>query len=66
MKLSPNIPKSILITRPRGDIALKYLEVWSQKIIEVAEKKGATVLDLRGHRANRKEMEKMIRKKIPI
>lgn len=65
MKLSLNIPKSILITRPHGDIALKYLEVWSQKIIEVASKKGATVLDLLGQRANRKEMEKIIRKKDP-
>ena len=65
MKLSLNIPKFILITRPKGDIALKYLEVWSQKIIEVAKKKGATVLDLHGPRANRKEMEKIIRKKDP-
>jgi len=65
MKQSLNIPKSILITRPQGDIALKYLEVWSQKIIEVANKKGATVLDLSGARANRKEMEKIIKKKDP-
>ena len=57
MKQSLSIPKSILITRPQGDIALKYLEVWSQKIIEAAKKKGAAVLDLRGPRANRKEFE---------
>lgn len=65
MKLSLSIPKSLLITRPKGDIALKYLEVWSQKIIEVAKKKGATILDLSDKRANRAELEKIIRKKCP-
>ena len=65
MKQSLNIPKLVLITRPHDDIALKYLEVWSQKIIEVANKKGATILDLLGHRANRTELEKIIRKKDP-
>lgn len=65
MKPSPNIPKLILITRPQGDMALKYLEVWSQKIIEVANEKGATVLDLRGFRANRTEIEKIVKKKDP-
>ncbi len=65
MKQLPNIPKSILITRPQGDNALKYLELWSQKIIDVAQEKGATILDLIGKRANREEFEKIIRKKNP-
>lgn len=65
MKPLLSTPKSVLITRPYGDIALKYLEVWSRKIIEVANKKGATILNLSGPRANRKEFEKIIRKKDP-
>jgi len=65
MKPLPNIPKSVLITRPQGDISLKYLEVWSQNIIEVARKKGATVLNLFAKRACRQELEKMIKKNDP-
>lgn len=51
MRPLPNIPKSILITRPRGDQGLKYLEAWSRIIIDAAQKKGAAVLDLSGCRA---------------
>lgn len=59
------MPKILLITRPQGDLGLKYLEHWSEKIIDAAKNKGALVLDLKHKRAARKELESVIRKKSP-
>ncbi len=52
----------IIITRPEHDPLTRYLSHWSTKIIESAEKKGNNVIDLRGKKANKKELEGRIKK----
>ena len=57
--------KILLITRPRHDITVRYLFYWAKKIIEFAEKKQFSVLDLKNERANQKELTSMLQKKEP-
>lgn len=57
--------KIFLITRPDYDPATRYLSLWSNKIIEIANKKGIPVLDLRKNKANKKELESRINKMKP-
>lgn len=60
-----NIQKTILITRPSQDNALRYLFFWSKKIIEFAQKKNFKVVDLKNERANREEFTKIVNKLKP-
>lgn len=52
----------ILITRPEHDNRTRYLSRWSECIIEEANKKGFTVIDLQGEKATRADFEGRIRK----
>lgn len=57
--------KTLLITRPKHGPTVHYLFHWSKEVIKLAEEKGMTVLDMEGERANRKEVESMLRKRKP-
>lgn len=50
----------ILVTRPDHDLLTYYLKIWSNELIEEAEKKGFSLFDLKGKRANRKEIESFL------
>ena len=55
----------MIITRPNHDEATKYLFRWSQKVIATAKKLKIPVIDLKGKRANRKELTKSVKKTSP-
>ena len=55
----------LLITRPDHDITTRYLSVWSEKIIELADKKNISVLDLKRKKANKKELKSRMSKMKP-
>ena len=55
----------LLITRPEHDLTTRYLSHWSNKIIEVAVKKGVDVIDLKGRKANKKELTGRLQKLNP-
>ncbi len=55
-----------LITRPNHDVTTNYLFYWSLKIIELADKKGFEIIDLKAQRANRKEFINIINKTKPV
>ncbi len=57
--------KILLITRPDHDKTTHYLSAWSQKIIELANKKNVQVLDLKREKANFKELKSRIIKMSP-
>ncbi|MBU4022841.1 hypothetical protein KJ591_00555, partial [Patescibacteria group bacterium] len=57
--------KTLLITRPKHDTTVHYLFYWSKKIIELAQEKSIKVWDLKGKRANRKEIEGVLKKREP-
>jgi hypothetical protein len=52
-----------LITRPNHDNATNYLSYWSEQLIQFAKEKGKTVIDLQGSKANKDNLEKVLRKK---
>ncbi len=56
---------SLLVTRPSFDLTTRYLAVWAQKIIDIAKGKGDKVFDLDKKRANRQELESMIKRNKP-
>ncbi len=58
--------KILLITRPKYDDTTHYLFHWAKKIIDLANKKGIQVLDLKEERANKKEFESILSKKQPL
>ena len=55
----------LLVTRPDYDIVTKYFCVWSESLSEMARRKGMTVCDLQGKKANRKDFESYVRKNSP-
>jgi len=55
--------KILLITRPKHDATLHYLFNWVKEIIELANKKGIKILDLKQKRANKKELTSIMPKK---
>lgn len=57
--------KLFLITRPRYDPTTHYLFHWSQKVIDFARKRNIDIIDLRGKRANKKELTSIIAKRCP-
>lgn len=54
--------KTLLITRPDHDITTRYLRVWSNHIIKIADEKNIKILDLDSKKANKKELESRIEK----
>jgi len=57
--------KLFLITRPQYDPTTHYLFHWSQKVIDFARKRDIEIIDLRGKRANKKELTSVILKRCP-
>lgn len=53
---------NFLITRPNHDITTNYLYYWSSLVIDKAFEKNIPVIDLKGKRANRKELTSIIKK----
>lgn len=56
---------TLLITRPNHDVTTHYLYCWSEKVIAEAEKKHIKTIDLKGKRANKYEITKIINKTSP-
>jgi len=56
---------SVLITRPFHDVGTRYLSSWSQRLIDLAQKKGKKVIDLKGEKANKVELTGRIKKLNP-
>jgi len=56
---------SLLVTRPNSDRTTRYISTWAEKVISLAQEKGLAVFDLARNRANRKELESMIRRNEP-
>lgn len=57
--------KRILITRPEHDEPTAYLSSWCNQIIKTAKENNINVIDFKGERANKKEVEKLLDKKNP-
>jgi hypothetical protein len=57
--------KRMLITRPDHDDITFCLQVWSNKIIETANQRNIGMIDLKGNRVNKKNVESIIIKKNP-
>lgn len=57
--------KSFLITRPKHEIVVHYLFVWSEEVIKEAKKQGVKVLDLSKKRACKKQTISMLKKMKP-
>ncbi len=60
-----HMDKTLLITRPKHDSTVRYLFYWAKDALELAKKKGMKVWDLDGQRANRKEVESILKKRKP-
>ena len=58
--------KAILITRPDHDLITTYLFQWSERVIDLANKKHIKVLDLSSKKANEKNFTSYIVKNDPI
>lgn len=55
----------MLITRPNHDITTNYLYIWSDFIIDCAEKLKKDIVDLVGERANQNEFVSIVKKVNP-
>jgi hypothetical protein len=55
----------LLVTRPNHDQTVRYISFWAEKVMAVARKKNFTVLDLKNERANKKNLESMLKKQNP-
>jgi hypothetical protein len=57
--------KTFLITRPNYEPTTTYLHHWSKRLVDIAQVKGAKVLDLAADKVNRKEFEGRAKKMAP-
>lgn len=57
--------KTFLITRPRHDLITTYFHHWSKKLIDLAGKKGANVIDLQHKKVNKRELTGRLAKTRP-
>lgn len=57
--------RHLLVTRPKHDYATRYLSTWAEKFFGLAKNKSYSIIDLYGERANRKEVESVIKKREP-
>ncbi len=58
--------KAILITRPNHDLITTYLFDWSQYVIDIANEKKITVLDLPKDKANKELLTSYITRNDPV
>ncbi|MEK7104711.1 MAG: hypothetical protein AAB868_01580 [Patescibacteria group bacterium] len=56
----------LLVTRPEYDYTTRYISAWAKKYLQLATQKGYAIVDLRHKRANRKELESVIKKTKPV
>ena len=56
---------AVLITRPNDDPILNFLYFWTEEIIKEAKERGYNLLDLKGSKSNRKDLESYINKSNP-
>ena len=56
---------NFLISRPNYDNTTFYLFKWSEKCLQIADEKGIEYTDLNSERANRKNVEKVLKTKNP-
>lgn len=54
--------KAVLITRPNDDPILNFLYFWSEELAKEAQKRRYNLLDLKGSKSNRKDLESYINK----
>ncbi|MBS3155100.1 hypothetical protein J4404_01230 [Candidatus Woesearchaeota archaeon] len=59
------MPEKFLITRPTHDDRVSYLDYWSKDIIEFAENHNIKYSELKGKRANKKEVTEFLEKQKP-
>ena len=57
--------RHLLLTRPEHDYATRYLSAWIEKVFDLANNKGYSIIDLYRERANREEFESVINKRNP-
>lgn len=57
--------RNFLITRPNYDNTTFYLFKWSEKCLQIADEKGIEYNDLNSEKANRKNIEKVLKTKNP-
>lgn len=57
--------KQVLVSRPNHDESTNYLYVYAEDIVKDAEDRGITVLDFKGKRANRSDIQKVLGKQKP-
>jgi len=58
--------KSLLVTRPNYDLATTYLFHWSKLVIQLAKKKGFSVIDLSADKANSYDFASRLNKRNPL
>lgn len=56
---------TVLITRPDDDTALNFLYFWTEEIVREVHRKHYNLLDLKGRKSNRKDLESYINKSGP-
>jgi len=56
---------TVLITRPNDDPVLNFLYFWTEEVVKEARKRRYNILDLRGNKSNRKNLESYINKSSP-
>jgi hypothetical protein len=56
---------TVLVTRPNDDPILNFLYFWTEEVTDLAEKKGYHLLDLKGDKSNRENLESYINKNNP-
>ncbi|KKQ35442.1 MAG: hypothetical protein US51_C0005G0005 [Microgenomates group bacterium GW2011_GWA2_37_6] len=59
------MPQAIVITRPFYDETTSYLHRWNLDVVKQAKAKSNSVADLKYKRANRKELESIVKKLKP-
>lgn len=57
--------KSFLVTRPNHDETTNYLFYWSVSVVKAARKRGFSVYDLAGNKANKKQFDSFLKSKKP-
>ena len=57
--------RHLLITRPEHDYTTRYLSTWAEKLFHLVKEKDFFIIDLYRKRANRKEVESIIKRREP-
>lgn len=64
--MTNDVSRILLITNPADDSPTKYLDAWSELVLEIAKKQNDVfVFELRDQRANKQELTRVIQKQKP-